>query len=161
MKSPTTKTSLSDTESLWQGTLGFNDFVIILVSLSTLTQDSWLRSGEAAVDTCGTNREYCCTSTIEELIQKCFIHHGSGAPPIKPSPIRQRGFTTNRCLRAGHEEAEKVTILLALLGVTGFVVWKSRVWEPLVYEEKFLRWHLVMTTNSVVGLLAPSLRGTD
>ena len=55
----------------------------------------------------------------------------------------------------------KLMILLALLVACGGVVWKSRVWEPLVYEEKFLRWHLVMTTNSVVGLLAPSLRGTD
>ena len=31
----------------------------------------------------------------------------------------------------------KVMILLVLLGAAGFIVWKSRVWEPLVYEESF------------------------
>ena len=56
----------------------------------------------------------------------------------------------------------KWRLLLLFLGAAGVVVWRSRVWQPLVYEERFERVNdgiLVMTTNGVVGLSAPSLRG--
>ena len=31
----------------------------------------------------------------------------------------------------------KVMTLLVLLGAAGFVVWKSRVWDPLVYDVQY------------------------